>query len=370
MSNRKRNTIQCEIFKNPNQAWLEEAWCDLEQRSTGNFFLSWLWIGTWIDNFVNEFYVIEARLNNKIVGLGVLVKQPTKYPLSAIKTKYYLHRTGRQDLDQVWIEYNDFLVDAENEESIRVAMAKRLVNELDRLDAIVIGASDEDRFSCINEFGLKSRKIWETANYALDLDELRDKKISVLESLSRNTRSQILRSIRSYEKIGAISINKACSIDAAKEMLLQAKPLHLARWKNAGIKSGFTNEKFVAFHEKIIERGVENKVVELNHIKVGNETISIIYNFNYKGKIYFYLCGINYCYKSSHFKPGLVSHYLLINKALEEGLETYDFMAGEARYKASFSNRKGTLSVSQYEVPSKRLEFEGKLREFKQQFIS
>ncbi|MBV8573907.1 MAG: GNAT family N-acetyltransferase, partial [Acetobacteraceae bacterium] len=34
-------------------------------------------------------------------------------------------------------------------------------------------------------------------------------------------------------------------------------------------------------------------------------------------------------------KPGLVSHYLCIEHHLQRGGHTYDFMAGDARYKAS-----------------------------------
>ncbi|MBV7299791.1 GNAT family N-acetyltransferase [Enterovibrio paralichthyis] len=360
MKERLKHHVACEIFANPCPVWLKQAWCELEQRAEPNFFLSWLWIGTWLDSFVDDFWVIEARKQGKTVGLGVIVKNPPHFP--SFREKYFLHRTGNLSHDQIWIEYNDFLLDTTEQEVIRQKMVECLVYTIDRRGAIVIGASLDETFQCISQLGLTKRKIWETKNYAIDLTELRSKGQTVLESLSRNSRSQILRSLRNYRQIGEISLHKAQTVDEAKSLLIRAKPLHLARWNEQHPKSGFANHNFVTFHERLIERGISSGAVELYHVKAGNETLSIIYNFHYNNRIYFYLCAINYCHTSAQYKPGLVSHYLLIDKALNEGIACYDFMGGDARYKASFSNRQGELSVSQFEHPSMLLSFEGKFR--------
>ncbi|MGF1700986.1 GNAT family N-acetyltransferase, partial [Photobacterium makurazakiensis] len=37
-------------------------------------------------------------------------------------------------------------------------------------------------------------------------------------------------------------------------------------------------------------------------------------------------------------KPGLTIHYFIINKLWTDGLNGYDFLGGESRYKKSFSN--------------------------------
>ncbi len=112
MSNRQQNHIQCELYKNPCKLWLEETWCELEQRSKPSFFLTWLWIGTWLDSFVDDFFIIEARKQNRTVGLGIFVQRSDKFFNIPIKNKLYLHRTGVPTRDQIWIEYNDFLLDA------------------------------------------------------------------------------------------------------------------------------------------------------------------------------------------------------------------------------------------------------------------
>ncbi|WP_222939671.1 GNAT family N-acetyltransferase [Photobacterium sp. BZF1] len=341
----------------------------MEARAAPNFFLSWLWIGTWLKHFVSDFSVIEARNAGVTVGLGILINQKTHSSLFGLRAKYYLHRTGVISQDQVWIEYNDFLMVAGDESRIRTAMASCVVHSLDKREALVIGASDDGKFSCINQLGLHERKVWETRNYSLDLHKLRQTNQSVLETLSRNARYQIQRSIRNYQKFGGISVTKASNAAEAHDMLLIAKPYHLARWGGKEQCSGFANPEFVAFHEELIAEGIKSGAIELNHIKAGDETIAVIYNFKYGNHVYFYLCAINYSHSGAQFKPGMVSHYLLIEKALEEGLESYDFMGGTARYKATFSNRQGALSVCQYEHQRPSLIVENALRRVKQRFL-
>ena len=58
--------------------------------------------------------------------------------------------------------------------------------------------------------------------------------------------------------------------------------------------------------------------------------------------MYFYQCAFDY-EKDNRLKPGLVSHYLCINKYMDEGIRYYDLMAGENQYKSSVSKRSETL---------------------------
>ena len=54
-------------------------------------------------------------------------------------------------------------------------------------------------------------------------------------------------------------------------------------------------------------------------------------------------------------KPGLVSHYLCMQQHLEEGASTYDFMAGDNRYKRTFGVRGPDMAyyVFQRRTPSR-----------------
>lgn len=364
---RDKNNVQCEWFENPDREWLKTVWQSLEPKTEANFFLSWLWIGTWLDSFVNNFYLVEARKNGEIVGLGIIVSEPCGFLFDKLRLKHYLHRTGIPSEDQIWIEYNDFLVSSKGSEEIRCAMFSSVAYWIGRNDAFIVGASKPEQFSTLNTSGLCERKIWETNSYYLELTNFSRDTPSLLKSLSRNARYQITRSLRKYEDIGPITVDTMQTEEEALSLLRLAGPFHLTRWGGGCSGSGLANEKFVSFHRLLIHRGLGDGVIQLHHIKTGNETIGIVYNFKYRNVIYFYFCAMNYSHtgSSSHYKPGLVSHYLLIEKAIKEGAEVYDFMGGKGRYKKTFANKTGTLAVYQYEHARWLLSAENYARELK-----
>ncbi|WP_165312842.1 GNAT family N-acetyltransferase [Vibrio ziniensis] len=364
---RERNNVQCEWFKNPDKEWLKAVWLRLEPKSQANFFLSWFWIGTWLDSFVRQFYVLEARLNGDTVGLGIIVTKSCEVGIDRFRVKHYLHRTGIFSEDQIWIEYNDFLVSSHNSEQIRSAMFSSVAYWIEKNGAFIVGASKPELYSTLNTCGLCERKIWETNSYSLELKDFSCETPALLKSLSRNARYQITRSLRKYEDIGPITVNTMQTVKDALSLLQLAGPYHLARWGGESSGSGLANEKFVSFHTQLIRTGLPAGVIELHHIQAGNETIGIVYNFKYRSVIYFYFCAMNYSHSnmSSHYKPGLVSHYLLIEKAIKEGAERYDFMGGKGRYKRTFANKTGTLAVYQYEHNRWLLAIENYARELK-----
>ncbi len=367
MAVRETNSVQCEWFKNPDREWLKSVWQCLEPKTEANFFLSWMWIGTWLDTFVKEFYVIEARKKNETVGLGIIVTKPCGFRFDRLSAKHYLHRTGIPSEDQIWIEYNDFLIASKDTDNIRGAMFSSVAYRIGKKEAFVVGASKPEQFSTVNTFGLCERKIWETHSYYLELKEFSREMPSLLKSLSRNARYQITRSLRKYEEIGPVTIDTMVTEQEALDLLKYASPYHLARWGGESSGSGLANRKFVAFHRQLIRSGLPAGVIQLHHIKAGNETIGIVYNFKYRNTIYFYFCAMNYSrvISSSHYKPGLVSHYLLIEKAIKEGADIYDFMGGKGRYKSTFANKRGTLSVYQFERSRWLLSAENCARELK-----
>lgn len=369
MTSRIRDNIQCDWFENPDKQWLAKTWIDLETRSNSSFFLSWLWIGSWLDCFVDDFTVIEARKLGATVGLGIIITKRSPL-IKGGRVKHYLHRTGVTQEDQIWIEYNDFLVTSDSADQIRDTMLSSVANRMGKKESLIIGAVDGDKFSNNREFGLEQRKVWETTFYSLDLSKIQNPDRPLLKTLSRNSRYQVTRSLRKYSEIGDLTVTKAGSVDEALALFSQAEPYHVARWGKGKTGSGFVNPKFVAFHKKLIELAIPSGFAELNHIRAGVDTIGIVYNFRYRNAISFYLGAMNYCHESSHYKPGLTSHYLLIEKALKEGLDIYDFMGGTARYKEMFSNIQGELAVYQFDYSRPLLSFEQYARKLKSKLSS
>ncbi len=367
----EKYNVECRWYQNPEKSWLEGVWVSLEQKSEASFFLSWMWIGTWLDSFVNQFHVIEAHIAGETVGLGIVVSEPCKFGLDTLKAKHYLHRTGIASEDQIWIEYNDFLISSQRNEEIRSAMFSSVTCWMKKYDAFIVGASQSNLFTASVANGLYQREIWRATSYYVELYDYLGSPDLLLKSLSRNARYQIKRSLRKYEEIGLVTVETMATREDALELLNLAGPYHKSRWGDGESGSGFENDKFIRFHTQLIHRAFLNGHIQLHHVKAGSDTIAIVYNFKYRNKVYFYLCALNYSHtnSSSHYKPGLVSHYLLIEKAINEGVDIYDFMGGDARYKQTFANRIESLSVFQYEHSHWLLFIENYAREFKHKLL-
>jgi len=60
-----------------NIAILETSWKELEARATHSFYLSWLWIGTWLRHLPEgaQPHVLVARASSKIVGLAIMCRR-------------------------------------------------------------------------------------------------------------------------------------------------------------------------------------------------------------------------------------------------------------------------------------------------------
>lgn len=364
--NRQNNAIESEVYFCPDREWLKQAWTELENHSEPNVFLSWLWIGSWFESLVDDYYVIEARRNNEVIGLGIIVLQADSYYRYFKGASCYLHRLGDELLDQAWIEYNDFLMLKGHEVDIRQAMISTVMDEIVGNGKFVVGASHHTVIDCsLTEYGVEA--VWESLTYQVDLEQLRQNNQALSNVISRSARYQTMRSVRRYQEYGEIKVSTAKSVEEALSYFAMAKPLHIKRWGDQSGQSGFCNPYFMKFHEALIRNGVVSGNVCLHKITAGKELIAIIYNFHWRGKVTFYLCALNYEMHDKHLKPGLVSHYFLINMAMDNGFSHYDFMGGSDRYKKTFANSTSSLYVYEIRKSKNVLAFKNKLRYVKHQ---
>src|SRR5205807_1873754 len=85
-----------------------------------------------------------------------------------------------------------------------------------------------------------------------DLEAIRAAGISYLDSLRRNTRQQIRRSLRLYEKDGALTGTNASSLEEALLFLDELAALHQASWTRRRKRGAFASPYFRKFHQALI----------------------------------------------------------------------------------------------------------------------
>ena len=93
-------------LERPDRAALQAQWLALEARTDVTFFLSWDWIGAWVDEAGMPDLVLAGRAGGEIVCLGLLRRSVDRRHRFVRSRTLHLHATGREDQDVIFIEYN------------------------------------------------------------------------------------------------------------------------------------------------------------------------------------------------------------------------------------------------------------------------
>lgn len=334
---------------------LEILWRDLETRSTCSFFLTWPWIGSWLEQLPPEMDVriLQARSGNELIGIAALVKTRRKIGGVPICEAWYLHASGDPAYDKLCIEHNDFLVDKNRSEEIRSAMVNGW--------ASVSGHAAELHLPGLPGSGFASalagdmhREDETKVSAGVALGAVRDAKLDFTPLLSSHARRFVRRSIKEYQTIGNLVVEEASSAQNAHEYLAGLIRLHEAIWQKRGLSGAFTGPGILAFHHRLIDLAWPDGTVQLLRVRAGEAVLGYLYGFERAGKIYVYQSGFDYALLEKHGRPGLVTHTLAIQHYAGRGSEYYDLLAGESQYKATVSTVNESMTWSVWRKPAFR----------------
>ena len=336
-------------------ALIGTQWQALEQQGNKNFFLSWPWIETWLTTIKPAATCITAYAGDQVVAMGLVVASRQRRHKILFSRALHLHQTGLKDEDQIWIEYDDFLIDDAHRAAVYPALMDFLYRDIPDWDEFIVGLAEPETLEAMQSNGLIHHMIWEEPTYSVNLATLRETGEPFLNSLSSNTRSQIRRAQKKWQKLGDVQLTRPQTTDEAMTCFEAMADFHHQRWGDDS--SGFANPKFLAFHRQLIQRYWQAGYVDLVSVSAGEQVIAHLYFFVYKNQASFYLSAIDFDIKAAP-KPGLVAHALCIEDYLGRGELLYDFMGGEYQYKRSLSNQSGSLACVSLQKPKFRFRLE------------
>jgi len=318
-------------------------WRHLEQRSSCSFFQSWTWIGTWLSQLPKSaaLYLLEVIDEDSVIGLALFGARTVVRHGFVRSRSLLLHETGSEAMDRMTIEYNSILAEAGREREVIVAGINCARAANIAWDELVMSGVETSTLEASRVAVRKTK--WrvvfrqESDCYFVDLAAARARGGDYLALLSSNTRQQIRRSVRDYEKSGSLGISVASSVETGIEYLRGLQALHDAHWKSRGKDGAFPSEFTRNFHDRLVRDGVTRGEVQLLRVTAGDETVGYLYNFVRDGHVYFYQSGFKY-EEDSKLRPGLVCHYLAIVHNITVDNRIYDFLAGPQRYKQSLSS--------------------------------
>lgn len=350
---------------------LEKEWTDLETRADASFFISWVWIGTWLHTLPGdiETYFIRVTSNGRTLALTILVRNQIRRHWFIGSNALFLNSTGDPGYDEITIEYNSILAEKSLENDCYKAILEFLGQANKSYDEIYLDGCIKSPPESSIAKGRSELIVRDYQEYHfVDLESLRKKNVEYIDQLSSNTRQQIRRSIRAYEKVGKVRIDVADTHEDARKYLQGLQELHQTYWEDKGEPGSFSNKYFLLFHESLVTRRFDPEYIQLMKISAGEQQIGFLYNFKYRGHVYNYQSGFNYNVADRLNKPGLVSHYLAVIHNTKSGENIYDFMAGALQYKKSLGTHSDRMAWIVIQKKHTRFMVESFLKSTKRSF--
>jgi len=323
---------------------LEQQWLQLEQIATASFFLSWKWIGCWLKTIGDDqkTYLVKAQKDNCIVGLGIFVENNIVRHNFIPSKQWYLHRTGIEKKDQIWIENNGFLLCDSNKDETQNAMWNYLLEHKNNVDEYIVNVAKKSLYENLNITNNKYTKLsdhFETGYKVpiIDLISLQD----YLSKRSKNTRQQFNRSLKQLALQGEIEFSVIKKANEQISLLETAKHWHIDKWQGTPTPSGLNNKEFSTFHSNIIISDHPSASTLMAKLTLNKQLVGCLYCLTQNKKVYFYLSCLK-PFSDNKIKLGLMMHVFMIEWLISNNphYTEYDFLAGDARYKSSLSSVK------------------------------
>ena len=345
---------------------LEREWRDLETRGEHSFFMSWLWIGSWLDRLPAEVprWLLRAESAGRVVGLGVICSNTVRRHGVFVSRGLYLHCTGRSELDELTVEYNGFLAEDGWEREVTQRCIEFLRDEQGWDELYFDGWHRPDLLGSMQANRLWQVKIVRRPCPYVDLEALRCSERPYVELLSRKTRYHLRHSIREYSRLGDLKFDVATTADEALCFLAELKRLHQHSWNTKGQSGSFANRFFDEFHQEFVRRRFPDNVIQLARLRVGEQALGYLYNFVYRGRVYFYQSGIDYDL-DGRLNPGLVCQAYAVEFNKVCSYKIYDFMAGDVKYKRDLATHSTEMLWLVLQQPRLKFRVEDWLRSWK-----
>ncbi len=322
---------------------LEQEWIDLQGRADCSYFQSWGWIGAWLMHIAGDLQpvVIRVYTGTRQVGAGVFVPGVIKRHGFIDLRAMFLNEYPFPGKNMV-IEYNGLLAERGHEYAVYEEVVRYLLRECVDYDEFHFGAIVYDagirRLETGANIGVNIITNDISTAWQIDLLQLSPGLAAFLASLSKNRRSQIMRSIRLYEENGPLSLVEAKNTEEALEFMSGLKALHAKRWESRGKPGAFANPLWERFHRSLISNRFDEGEIQMLRVANSRDTIGYIYNLVWRRQIHVMQTGFGIP-ADRRLQPGYVVHAMAVAHNRSKGMVLYDFMRGDSLYKRILCNQ-------------------------------
>ena len=175
--------------------------------------------------------------------------------------------------------------------------------------------------------------------------------------LKSRMRSKVRQAVRRAEEAGA-SLHR-CEDDLERH-LAGLFELHAQRWEDAGEAGSFADERRRAFYRELAAAYAERS--ELRFARLDLDGRPVAYQFGVRRGDTYYQLQEGYLPEVEGFRPATALRALSIEKLIEEGVRSYDFMAGGSRHKRDWGGEERGATTIAFALPGLRARLASGLR--------
>ena len=312
-----------EQFKNSREEWNRL----LDRSDSDPLFLSWEWQYTWWEVFSRsenmQLKIYAAYKQDTLVGIAPLY-------LTKAQSKKFIFTNRLQFIGNIWrgkatmrTELLDFVTDKNLAEESNKALISYISSQKDWNEIILTDLKTTSiTYRIIQDKKTLCKCFYRVAenfesyyvNTKTDFD-------SYVKSLGKNTRLRIYNRRKVLKETGSLKFSRSENSNIDKQFNL-LNQFHIDRWK----KPVFENDR-LNFNKKVANLMAEKGALNFSTIYIDEKPISLQYNYILKNHEYNIQAGIveNYHKKLA---LGYLHFGYEIQHACENGIHTYDFLAG------------------------------------------
>ncbi|MEO8592829.1 MAG: GNAT family N-acetyltransferase [Candidatus Solibacter sp.] len=346
-----------DIFDEPSR--VENIWKSLATEGARSYFLSWGWIENWLASLPRQVPIKLAVLKEGDEPVCAFFLGRAKVANQKVfrSRALLLNQTGCWAYDRLYIEGNSVVC-----KGTPACSLQQIVDALPGdWEEFYLSALDPSSFPGNALSSLTGRNELMIARVLpcpyVDLQLVRDKGGNYPAVLRSNIRAQIRRTVRIYETQAPIVTEMAHDVASAMDIYRELIDLHQASWTTRKKDGAFATEYFREFHRKLIEKRIHSGEIQLLRVRCAGKTIGCLYNFVFRGTVYFYQSGLAYS-DDNRVKPGYVCHAEAIRLSAETGADAYDFMAGSDEYKQRLATHQRSMIWARVQKPKLKFRIE------------
>lgn len=310
---------------------LESEWNRLQATSyADSLFISWDWISIWWTHYSRKqdnLWLITAHDDDDLIGIAPLMIV-NHHEARGINWRQLEFISAEAPVDH-W----DFIIEKGYEDVVIPAFLDEIQHHKHGWDVLELSNILPD--SPTVEILRKASFSWdEHDGHITPYISLPNQFDDLFSTLSSNKRQQQRRHMRKMEKTVDKWSFEAVHGDDVVGFFQKLVDHHQSKWEALGETGAFKKASDVQFHMDVVQRFDQKKWLRLFCLKFDDDIAGLLYMFAYRGRMYYFNSGLNEQYE--HLRTGHILHELAIRAAIDEGLQEYDFMWGDERYKYSW----------------------------------